>query len=61
MSCVLNNPTMSDMLVVHYTTEPETGQITMSGLQPDGVERIGTFRNAAEAWAALDAYDSPRG
>jgi hypothetical protein len=60
MSCVLNHPTVPDTVSLAFTTDPETGLITMCGLHAEGVQRIGTFRTAAEAWAALDAIDAPR-
>jgi hypothetical protein len=60
MELVFDRPTLPDGAVLGFTTEPDTGRITLCGLHPAGVHRIGTFRNAADAWAALDEIDSPR-
>jgi hypothetical protein len=38
--------------------DQRTRRITLSTLSPDGVDRIGTFSNVADVWAAVDALDT---
>ncbi|HEX4108836.1 MAG TPA: hypothetical protein VHX88_11915 [Solirubrobacteraceae bacterium] len=36
-----------------------TSEITIRQWQPEGVYAVGTFADAAKAWAAVDALDAP--
>jgi hypothetical protein len=38
--------------------DDRTASITIHELHPDGVRRVGTYNDAAAAWAAVDRLDS---
>jgi len=44
--------------VLSLAVDPQSRLITITTLRAEGVERLGTFTNPADAWAAIDVLDS---
>jgi hypothetical protein len=44
---------------VDVTYDTGSGEIVLHRLERSGLTRVGSFRSAAEAWAALDQIDAP--
>jgi len=48
----------TELPTISIDVDRRTRRITLNTLSANGVDRIGTFANVADVWAAVDALDT---
>jgi hypothetical protein len=48
----------TELPTISIDVDRRSRRFTLNTLSPDGVNRVGTFANVADVWAAVDALDT---